>query len=110
MVLVEMTTRPFKIINKKNGIARGTSFQGCVRTTYDKLVSLLGDPLPGSSDGKTTCEWILEFEDNTIATIYDWKLSSTPKDLYDWHIGGVSLKALDYVEEALNISTKISKF
>ena len=109
MVLVEMKTRPFKTIANKNR-ANGTSLQGYVTTTYDKLVELLGDPLPGSSDGKTTCEWILEFEDNTIATIYDWKLSSTPKNLYDWQIGGASLKALDYVEEALNISTRINHF
>lgn len=109
MVLVEMTTRPFKTIANKNR-ANGTSLQGYVTTTYDKLVKILGYPLPGSSDGKTTCEWILEFEDNTIATIYDWKLSSTPKNLYGWQIGGVSLKALDYVEEALNIPTKVSNF
>lgn len=109
MVLVEMTTRPFKTIINKNR-ANGTSLQGYVTTTYDELVELLGDPLPGSADGKSTCEWILEFEDDSIATIYDWKLSSTPKNLYSWQVGGVSLKALDYVEEALNIQTKISKF
>jgi DNA-binding ferritin-like protein len=30
----------------------------------------------------------LEFEDGTVATIYDWKEYQTPMGLYHWHIGG----------------------
>ena len=40
--------------------------------------------------------------DGTICTIYDWKCGSTPKDEYDWHIGGHNSKALKALEQALN--------
>jgi hypothetical protein len=41
------------------------------------------------------------FPDGTVATIYDWKLSQTPKDLYDWHIGGHSKKAVTAIIQAM---------
>jgi len=97
-------------INDDNTSVNGTSHQGYLTTTYDALVARLGNPMKGSDDHKTTAEWCLEFEEGTVATIYDWKLSSTPKNLYDWHIGGKSYGALDKVEEALGIQTRISKF
>jgi predicted dehydrogenase len=64
----------------------GTSLQGYVRTTYAQLVELFG-PGIGAGD-KTTAEWILEFDDGTVATIYDWKELETPTDVYNWHVGG----------------------
>jgi hypothetical protein len=81
-------------------MVNGTSLQGYIATTYDKLVETFGEP-NGSSGDKTNSEWILKFPDGTIATIYDWKLSQTPKDLYDWHIGGHSKKAVGAVLGAM---------
>jgi len=83
-----------------HSMANGTSFQGTIATTYDKLVQTFGEPNGGPGD-KTNSEWILKFPDGTIATIYDWKLSQTPKDLYDWHIGGHSKKAVGAVYAAM---------
>ena len=71
----------------------GTSLQGTIATTYDRLVEIFGEP-NGSPCEKSTVEWRLRFPDGTIATIYDWKLNNTPKDLYDWHIGGFNKKAV----------------
>jgi len=88
-------------VNSKNTSVQGTSFKGHVCTTYDKLVKILGEPKEGSSDGKTTCEWRLEFEDGKVATIYDWKVGSTPKDEYNWHVGAKTHSALDNLEEVL---------
>lgn len=85
--------------------ANGTSLQGYMTTTFDRLVELLGEPLEGSDDGKTTAEWILEFE-GEAATIYDWKLKSTPKDLYDWHVGGRSMKVLEHLSKALGVPAR----
>lgn len=59
-----------------------------------------GPPLEGSDDGKTTAEWDLEFEDGTVATIYDWKTGSTPEKLYNWHIGGHNQDVLKHIEKA----------
>ncbi len=66
--------------------ANGTSLQGYVRTTYAQLVALFGEGV-GAGD-KTTAEWILEFDDGTVATIYDWKELETPMGPYNWHVGG----------------------
>lgn len=89
-------------VNTDYMIANGTSLQGYVRTSYDRLVSLLGEPDRGS--GKITAEWIVEFEDGTVATIYDWKEYSTPLGSYDWHIGGHDQKAVDRVHLILGYS------
>ena len=82
------------------GLANFTSLQGRIVTTYDKLVETFGEPNGGPGD-KTNSEWILMFPDGTVATIYDWKLSQTPKDLYDWHIGGHSKKAVTAIIQAM---------
>jgi hypothetical protein len=78
--------------------ANGTSLQGYMRATYDQLVARFGQP-DGGGD-KTTVEWCLEFEDGTVATIYDWKEYETPMYAYDWHIGGRSKMAVFAVKEA----------
>ena len=40
--------------------ANGTSLQGYVNTTFDKLNEVFGEPLyPNSGDGKVICEWVL---------------------------------------------------
>lgn len=85
--------------------ANGTSLQGYIQTTFDKLVELLGEPLKGSDDGKTTTEWIIEFEGES-ATIYDWKVKNTPKDLYEWHVGGRSTKVIEHLSKALKLPTR----
>jgi len=97
-------------INQKTTSADGTSLMGYLPTTYSKLVELFGEPKGGSSDGKTTCEWCLEFEDGTVVTVYDWKQESTPTSLYNWSVGGYSYRALNLLEEATNLKTKAWKF
>jgi hypothetical protein len=91
----------FKVIFESSK-ANETSFQGYLETTFQQLIEKLGEPYyPNSGDGKVICEWILEFEDNTIATIYCWKVKDVPIGLYKWHIGGKSSKAIKYVKMAL---------
>ena len=81
----------------------GTSLQGYVKTTYDEIVKVFGEPrYTSSGDDKVTAEWNLEFDvddECVIATIYDWKLGKTPFGEYDWHIGGYSTQAADVVAE-----------
>lgn len=94
-------TRKFTV-NSNSTSVNGTCYKGYVLTTYDILAKILGAPKEGSADGKTTCEWRIEFECGTVATIYDWKTSQTPKTLYKWHVGAKNHAALDYLEEILN--------
>ncbi len=79
--------------------------QGKIECTYDKLVELFGEPLPGDGD-KTHCEWVVAFIDGpeaTIATIYDWKEWISPKNVTDWHIGGFSKAAAQKVQKAVEV-------
>lgn len=85
---------------EKYGDVDMTSLQGYVKTTYDKLVEVFGEPHYLGGD-KTTCEWSVRFIDGTIATIYDYKESETPLNEYDWHIGGFNQYAVKRVKELL---------
>ena len=83
----------FKLVKQQSGKANFTSIQGYITTTRDDLVAVFGEPNPVDFiDDKITTEWIIEFADRTIATIYDWKRGElgAPKDdeVYEWHIGG----------------------
>jgi hypothetical protein len=44
----------------------------------------------------------LQFEDGTIASIYDWKERNTPFYRYDWHIGGHNSNAIDSIHKILD--------
>lgn len=103
--------------------ANGTSLQGEIVTTYAELCQIFGQPNygPDADMDKTTCEWALQFEDGTVATIYDWKTRYTPRGDYSWHIGGDSgfgkrrqdmsawemgagQRAVEYVTEAIMLN------
>lgn len=79
-------------------------------TTYEDLVKLFGKPT--TVDGyKTDAEWIIEFEDGTIATIYNYKTGKNycgdegleVEDMSgnDWHIGGSNSKSVDRINDKL---------
>lgn len=80
-----------------------SSLQGYVLTTYDELVKVFGEPHFTSDDpiDKVTAEWIIDFGDGGVASIYDWKEDETPKGLYRWHIGSYSKDVIPFVGEAL---------
>jgi len=82
--------------------ANGTCLQGRIRTTFDALEKAFGEPIyPKSGDGKVICEWVLEFNDGAVATIYCWKVQEVPMGEYEWHIGGHSEKVVEYVKHFL---------
>lgn len=89
----------------------GTSLQGYLQATYDELVEVFGKPHygPDADEDKITCEWQMEYEDGTVATIYDYKTRSTPFGLYQWHIGGYTKQAVHNVYQSFadNIVDKL---
>ena len=84
----------------------GTSFQGTVKTTYDNLVEVFGEPtaMDASPYEKVNAEWSVEAkdEDNTVFTIYNWKDGYVPTEEYDWHIGGFDFNAYCVATDILN--------
>ena len=87
-----------------NANANMTGLRGEFSITYAELVEIFGPPKygPNADLDKTSCEWALQFEDGTVATIYDWKVGRwTIMGEYDWHIGGHDDKALTHVVDTI---------
>lgn len=85
--------------------ANMTSLQGYMPARYEELVAVFGEPEGGGD--KTTVEWVVKFEDGTVATIYDWKEYETPMYEYDWHIGGKSKRAVALIQQAFRQAVKV---
>jgi hypothetical protein len=81
----------------------GTHLIGYIETRYDTLVQVFGEPtMSGGVDDKSHTQWNLEFEDGTVATIYDWKEPELPLELYNWHVGGRGQEALSHVLDTVH--------
>lgn len=89
-----------KFTNNTKIESSGSGFVGELNTTYDELVAVFGKPTFSDVCNKVTVQWVLEFEDGTVATIYDYKMDETPKGIYAWHIGGFSATAAVRVHAA----------
>jgi hypothetical protein len=87
----------------------GSHLIGVIEVPYNKIKTAFGNACGGDGD-KVQVEWSIQFEDGTIATIYDWKEGDCYhgkgngthfSDVTEWHIGGFNQKAEDYVLEVL---------
>jgi hypothetical protein len=92
-------------------VINGTCLQGYVSADYSALCERFGEPTNG--DGyKVDAEWLVQFEDGTVATIYNYKDGKNyngadgleVKDITDWHIGGITKRAVVLVEREMLIS------
>lgn len=87
----------------------GTCLQGHVNVSYKRLVEVFGEPHCDGDGYKVDAEWCFEFEDGTIATIYNYKdgknyngdMGLDVSEIRDWHVGGRENKALALVREVL---------
>lgn len=79
----------------------GTGLVGEIEATFEGLQEAFGVPEAGGDDGKTRAEWHLQFDDGTVASIYDWKESMPLEALTTWHVGGRTHEALVQVLQAL---------
>lgn len=86
----------------------GTGLVGYVTGTRREIEAVLGAPDEygeSDGDGKVTTEWLIRFDDGTVATIYDWKRyeDGAPgmDELYRWHIGGREGTAVRMVGDLL---------
>lgn len=88
-------------------LSNGTSFQGYVIATYDRIVKVFGQPIGG--DGyKVDAEWKILTPEG-IATIYNYKdgenylgyKGTKIEKIAEWHIGGHNKGVVSYITEAL---------
>jgi len=92
----------YKIHNEWTDIVNGTCYQDCVNTSYFELVEFFGEPEIPMSGGKTQAEWVIEFEDGKVATIYDYKeYEKSVEFVTDWHIGGKDSTIVSRVKEII---------
>ena len=90
-----------KTIFDQPELVNGSSYQGQVLATFEQLVETFGKPEIDEEGYKVRVEWMLQFEDGTIATIYDWKEECHYTDVTDWHIGGFNKTAVALVTDKL---------
>lgn len=90
--------------------AIGTGLQGYITADYAELVSLFGEPTKG--DGmKVDAEWYVLFEDNTFATLYNYKdgkaymgeQGKPVQKITNWHIGGQGMQSVANVQIAVDL-------
>lgn len=75
---------------KRTKKTSGTSYKGIIKTSYDALVRVFGNPhRHGLSDGKTQAEWAFELG-TMIITIYDYKEKVEAEKVIEWNIGSKS--------------------
>jgi len=84
-----------------------TIYVGEILISYPILVKVFGEPK--NVREKTSCIWDIEFDDGTVASIYDWKPSkdATPETTTLWNIGGFNRKAKELVINEINKSVEI---
>jgi len=79
----------------------GTSYQGSVMTSLTSLKNILGAPSVtyADIDSKTRNEYLIEFDDGLVATIYDYKEYRAYDDdeIIEFHIGGFDKRAVNEV-------------
>jgi len=99
-------------INDPEIPVNGTCFQGELTATYDQLVEKFGEPGDSFDSYKTDAEWIIEFEEGSVATIYNWKngknyCGDNGLEVYqitEWHIGGGSRLVESWVHDYVHNS------
>jgi hypothetical protein len=83
---------------------------GTIVTRYDLLVKTFGNPHKYVLDGaKVDVNWIIQFEDGTIAIIYNYKNGINYLGMYgipveeitNWQVNGENSRCVDLIERAI---------
>lgn len=98
-----------KLTDEVMKLRNGTSLQGYVKTEYDHLVGLFGEPYTDLENYKTDVEWIISTPYGP-ATIYNYKngysylgVSGLKLDEMDeWHVGGKNGESYEWIMQRLS--------
>ena len=88
-------------INSQSINTDHTSYVGEIFCSFDTLVATFGEPILLHGDHKTDAIWNIEFDDGSVAAIYNWRggisggLPVTQN--MSWHIGGEQVFVTIYV-------------
>jgi len=91
----------------------GTHLQGYLTATRSEIESKIGAPTFGEDDfgdGKVTTEWVIDFGNEIVSTIYDWKRydDGAPEmdERIEWNVGGHTSDVLPAIESTLGVITR----
>lgn len=84
----------------------GTYALGAIDISYQRLVDVLGNPQGGDGE-KVDAEWLLQFDNGSVATIYNYKNGRNycgskglaTENITDWRIGGKDPKVVKLVHD-----------
>jgi hypothetical protein len=87
----------------------GTCYQGTIKAGFGTLSHMLGKPEFLVDNFKSDVQWVLTFDDGSVATIYNWKNGKNYLgekgipivQITNWNIGGHNERALKNVERLL---------
>ena len=93
----------------------GTFLVDHIECSYQSLVDIFGEPHKGD-EYKTDACWDIEFEDGTVASIYNYKTGKNyleeeglpVEEITHWHVAGYNRKAIDNLCLIGNIKPAIS--
>ena len=91
----------------KSQAVNGTSLKGYISADYSTLVEVFGPPHSDGDGYKVDAEWMLQFSNGVVATIYNWKDGRNycgedgldVEDITEWHVGGKSALAEQTVDQ-----------
>lgn len=93
-----------KITDEGMKLRNGTSLQGYVKTEYDHLVGLFGEPYTNPDNHKTDVEWIVSTPYGPAA-IYNYKNGHSYlgksglklEEMDEWHVGGKIAESYEWI-------------
>ena len=97
--------------NQSNINIGGTHLQGYINVEYSTLKKLFGKHSAFGDGYKTRGEWSFQFQDGSVATIYNWKngknycgKEGTAKTkITRWNIGGNDVSVVEKLESIFKI-------
>lgn len=79
-----------------------TSRKLTINASYDRLVSLFGEPeWSQDDDNPVQAHWAIDFSDGEVLTIYDWKESQPVEGVTQWNVGGHNMMAASRIYNIL---------
>ncbi len=89
--------------------ADGTFQQDKINIAYNKLVDIFGEPHHEVNELRIDRKWLLQFDDGTVAIIYNWKNGANwqgddsilADSITDWCIGGCTQRAADLIKQSI---------
>ena len=98
--MIELSTKPFITHNDDDLIKiDGTSLQARLHNlTYATIIDTFGEPSDRFDNYKSDAEWIIQFDDGQVATLYNYKNgrnymgpdAPSKYDITTWNVGGKS--------------------